>query len=486
MITLGGGFSKGSTTSGSRCATKTRSRSSRLAARRGGRGRFPFRKPGSSPHEGADPPSHPSNDTSEVHRMKSLLSVTADTKAGEKEVSGETLAIRGGRPLTGRVEVKGAKNLATKAMVAALLGETTSVLRDVPDISDVQVVRSLLEVHGVRVEDGDEAGTLDLRSVAARCRRTSRRSTRTPGHPASRSCSAARCCTCSARRSSPTSAAAASATVRSTSTWTRCARSARSSTRATRASASRRPNGLHGANIELPYPSVGATEQVLLTAVKAKGVTELRNAAIEPEIMDLIAVLQKMGAIISYEPNRVILIEGVDTLQRLRPPLHLRPQRGRIVGVRRARDRRRHLRRRREAAGDAHVPQRLPQGRRLRSTSTRTASASAAAAPLKPVVVETDVHPGFMTDWQQPLIVALTQAEGRVDRARDRVREPARLHRGARADGRRHRRAPAGHRQPRSARPAPRARAGRRHHRARRRCTAPTSRCPTCAAATAT
>src|SRR3954447_21478343 len=114
------------------------------------------------PTRARDPPSHPSNNTSEVHRMKSLLSVAADTKAGEKEVSGETLAIRGGRPLTGRVEVKGAKNLATKAMVAALLGETTSILRDVPDISDVQVVRSLLEVHGVRVDDGEEDGVLHL------------------------------------------------------------------------------------------------------------------------------------------------------------------------------------------------------------------------------------------------------------------------------------------------------------------------------------
>ena len=110
------------------------------------------------------------------------------------------------------------------------------------------------------------------------------------------------------------------------------------------------PNGLHGANIELPYPSVGATEQVLLTAVKAKGVTELRNAAIEPEIMDLIAVLQKMGAIISYEPNRVILIEGVDTLQGYDHRLHLRPQRGRLLGVRGTRDRRRHLRRRRASS----------------------------------------------------------------------------------------------------------------------------------------
>ena len=47
------------------------------------------------------------------------------------------------------------------------------------------------------------------------------------------------------------------------------------------------PDGLHGANIELPYPSVGATEQVLLTAVRAQGITELTNAAVEPEIEDL-------------------------------------------------------------------------------------------------------------------------------------------------------------------------------------------------------
>ena len=94
--------------------------------------------------------------------MNTLLSDSAHPKAGAKALSGETLAIRGGRPLTGRVEVKGAKNLATKAMVAALLGETTSTLRDVPDISDVQVVRSLLEVHGVTVVEGEEDGVLHL------------------------------------------------------------------------------------------------------------------------------------------------------------------------------------------------------------------------------------------------------------------------------------------------------------------------------------
>src|SRR5699024_344320 len=72
--------------------------------------------------------------------------------------------------------------------------------------------------------------------------------------------------------------------------------------------------GLRGSKIELPYPSVGATEQLLLTAVRARGQTELTNAAIEPEIMSLIDVLQRMGAIIHVDTDRVIRVEGVDKL----------------------------------------------------------------------------------------------------------------------------------------------------------------------------
>src|SRR5687768_17605963 len=107
MITLGGGFSKGSMTSGSRCGTKTRSRSSRLAVRHGGHGHYPFRKSGMHAPTGyAAAPQPALEHTSEVHRMKSALSVTPDQSAGE-EPDGEVLAIRGGRPLTGRVEVKG-------------------------------------------------------------------------------------------------------------------------------------------------------------------------------------------------------------------------------------------------------------------------------------------------------------------------------------------------------------------------------------------
>src|SRR5699024_5937159 len=75
---------------------------------------------------------------------------------------GKILTIHGGVPLEGTVRVGGAKNLVPKAMVAALLGDTPSVLRNVPEIKDVAVVRSLLEIHGVKVEQDPETGDLTM------------------------------------------------------------------------------------------------------------------------------------------------------------------------------------------------------------------------------------------------------------------------------------------------------------------------------------
>ncbi|MBF4560685.1 UDP-N-acetylglucosamine 1-carboxyvinyltransferase [Microbacterium sp. VKM Ac-2870] len=338
--------------------------------------------------------------------MNTLLSASASTPA---EGEGSVLEIRGGRPLSGRVEVKGAKNLATKAMVAALLGETESVLRDVPDISDVKVVRSLLEVHGVTVtDDGEGALRLDPRgAVSAHMEEIDAHAgaSRIPilfcgpllhllgqafipdlggcrigDRPIDFHLDALR---------------AFGATVDKLPSGIRLSA----------------PDGLRGANIALPYPSVGATEQVLLTAVRAKGTTELRNAAIEPEIMDLIAVLQKMGAIISYEPNRVIFIEGVDSLRGYDHRsifdrneaaswacAALATDGDIYVGGAKQQEMLTFLNVFRKAGGDFDI---YEDGIRFRR-----------GGALRPVMVETDVHPGFMTDWQQPLIVALTQAEG--------------------------------------------------------------------------
>ncbi|WP_239065617.1 UDP-N-acetylglucosamine 1-carboxyvinyltransferase [Microbacterium hibisci] len=346
--------------------------------------------------------------------MKPLLNVAAGestaAKAGEQEVTGEVLAIRGGRPLTGRVEVKGAKNLVTKAMVAALLGETSSTLRDVPDISDVQVVRSLLEVHGVRVWDGEEEGTIHFDpsgAVAAHFEAID-------AHAGASRIPILFC--------GPLLHLLGEALIPDLGGCRIGDRPINFHMDALRAFGAvvdksyegiriTAPNGLHGANIELPYPSVGATEQVLLTAVRAKGVTELRNAAIEPEIMDLIAVLQKMGAIISYEPNRVIFIEGVDSLRGYDHRAifdrneaaswacaALATDGDIFVGGARQQEMLTFLNVFRKAGGWFDVHEDGIQFRR--------------DGRLKSVVVETDVHPGFMTDWQQPLIVALTQAEG--------------------------------------------------------------------------
>ncbi|MCU4672126.1 UDP-N-acetylglucosamine 1-carboxyvinyltransferase [Microbacterium fluvii] len=339
--------------------------------------------------------------------MKTLLNESAVSPSGG---SGEVLAVRGGRALRGRVEVKGAKNLVTKAMVAALLGETPSILRDVPSISDVKVVRSLLEVHGVTVADGENEGELILDpsgAVAAHFEEID-------AHAGASRIPILFC--------GPLLHLLGEALIPDLGGCRIGDRPINFHMDALRAFGAivdksyegiriTAPNGLKGAHIELPYPSVGATEQVLLTAVKAEGITELKNAAIEPEIMDLIAVLQKMGAIITVEPNRVIFIEGVDTLRGYdHRAIFDRNEAaswacaalatdGEIfVGGAKQQDMLTFLNVFRKVGGWFDVREDGINFRR--------------GGPLTPVTVETDVHPGFMTDWQQPLIVALTQAEG--------------------------------------------------------------------------
>jgi len=72
------------------------------------------------------------------------------------------ITIEGGKPLRGQVDLKGAKNLVTKAMVASLLGETPSQLLDVPHISDVEVVSNLLNLHGVSITHDEATGDMML------------------------------------------------------------------------------------------------------------------------------------------------------------------------------------------------------------------------------------------------------------------------------------------------------------------------------------
>ena len=152
--------------------------------------------------------------------------------------------------------------------------------------------------------------------------------------------------------------------------------------------------------------------QLISRAVMADGITELRNAAVEPEIIDLICLLQKMGAIIRVHTDRVIEIEGVD---RLTGYAH-RPIPDRIEAASWASAAL-------ATAGDVTVT----GARQVDMMTFLNVFRSVGGAfdvtdtgirfwhpggELRAVAVETDVHPGFMTDWQQPLVVALTQAKG--------------------------------------------------------------------------
>lgn len=321
------------------------------------------------------------------------------------------ITINGGKPLSGRVDLKGAKNLVTKAMVAALLGETPSTLLDVPHISDVEVVQRLLNLHGVTIEHDPITGNmlLDPSNVEQA------RMTDIDAHAGSSRIPILFCGPLLHRLGEAFIPGLGGCEIgnRPVDFHFDVLRSfgavIEKLPTGTRLSA---PDGLIGAKIELPYPSVGATEQVLLSAVAAKGTTELRGAAIEPEIVDLIAILQKMGAVISVDTDRVIRIEGVPALKGFThralfdrneaaswASAALATQGDIFVGGASQVEMMTFLNVFRKVGGEFDIKD---DGIRFFHPGTQ----------LEPVVIETDVHPGFMTDWQQPLVVAMTQAQG--------------------------------------------------------------------------
>ena len=165
-------------------------------------------------------------------------------------------------------------------------------------------------------------------------------------------------------------------------------------------------------NIVLPYPSVGATENIILAAVLAKGVTSIFNAAIEPEVWDTIIFLQKMGAKIRKDGDRCITINGVEGLNGASH--HTIPDRieaASFASLALATNGRIFIRN----ASDEHMASFLYKFSLAGGGYECCADGMMffqSKQNIQPVHIETDVHPGFMTDWQQPLAVALTQANG--------------------------------------------------------------------------
>ena len=321
------------------------------------------------------------------------------------------ITINGGKPLTGRVDLKGSKNLVTKAMVAALLGDTPSTLFDVPFISDVEVVSRLLNLHGVTINHDERTGDMILDPS----RVEQARMTDIDAYAGSSRIPILFCGPLLHRLGEAFIPGLGGCEIgsRPVDFHFDVLRSfgavIEKHPGGTRLSA---PEGLKGTKIELPYPSVGATEQVLLTATISEGKTELTGAAIEPEIIDLISILQKMGAIISVDTDRVIRIEGVKSLKGYThraifdrneaaswAAAALATGGDIYVGGAKQVEMMTFLNVYRKVGGQLEIGD---DGIRFYHPGSE----------LQPVVIETDVHPGFMTDWQQPLVVALTQAQG--------------------------------------------------------------------------
>jgi UDP-N-acetylglucosamine 1-carboxyvinyltransferase len=316
--------------------------------------------------------------------------------------------IKGGQPVVGEIKCLGAKNFTTKAMVAALLGDTPTVLMNVPPIGDVTITKEMLTSIGVKVEfRADGTMTIDPSSMNLS-------DVPTP-HSGSNRIPILLLGTLLHRfdKVSVPFMGGDQIGARSVDFHLEAIRQFGGKVEETPGGfVAHCVNSLMGTHIKLPYPSVGATETCLYLGVLAEGRTTISNAAIEPEIFELITMLRAMGAIIFTSSGREIRIEGVKRLM----GTHMKVLGDRI-----------------EAAswaclacasdGDITVDgirpetlgnflsyfQQVGGGFELINSNTMRFFRKES---LRPAIIETDVYPGFSTDWQQPFAILLSQANG--------------------------------------------------------------------------
>ncbi len=326
----------------------------------------------------------------------------------------EVLKIQGGIPLKGHVRAAGAKNAITKLLVASLLSDKPCHFYNVPSIGDVEVTVSLCQEIGMQVSWDREKGEMHVVTKELKTSYIPQRfsgSNRIPilmmGALLGRTdediiVPVAGGCDLGQRpvdfHISALESLGASVEYRPM--------------KRQGAYFARAHNGLQGNQITLPFPSVGATENTILASVTARGTTVIRNAAMEPEIIDLILFLQKLGANITVDVDRTIRIQGTrrfyevqhtvlsDRIEAASWGMAAICTKGRVFV---------------EGAQHLHMITFLNKIREVGGAFDvrHNGIEFFYDGPLEGGLhVETDVHPGFMTDWQQPFVVLLTQAAG--------------------------------------------------------------------------
>ncbi len=223
----------------------------------------------------------------------------------------DAILVRGNGPLNGEIPIAGAKNACLTLMPATLLSEEPLTLTNAPRLSDIRTMTSLLESLGAEVSEMQDGKVLALSSYEITNHRAEY--------------DIVRKMRASILVLGPMLARDGHAVVSLPGGCAIGARPVDLHLKALEAMGAelelkegyvdaRAPGGLKGGTFEFPFVSVGATENALMAATLAKGTTVLKNAAREPEIVDLAQCLRRMGAQIEGEGSPTITIEGVDRL----------------------------------------------------------------------------------------------------------------------------------------------------------------------------
>ncbi len=319
----------------------------------------------------------------------------------------DRILIRGGRPLSGAIAIGGAKNAALPLMAAGLLTEERLTLENVPRLEDIRTMASLLAQHGIAVEWGPEKKTLGLGGRITSTEapydivRKMRASVLVLG-PLLARCG-------EARVSLPGGCAIGTrpvdlhlkgleqmgAVIRIEGGYIVASVAGR----------------LRGAEIVLPFPSVGATENLLMAASLAEGQTIIANAAREPEIGDLAECLAAMGARVSGIGGDRLVIEGATKLHgachaiipdRIETGTYLCAAAiaGGEIDLRGAR------------LGDVAALARALDEAGVEISETATGILARRRNGLAGVDVMTEPYPGFPTDMQAQFMALMSVAEG--------------------------------------------------------------------------
>ena len=316
----------------------------------------------------------------------------------------DQILVRGGAPLRGQVNIRGAKNSTLPLMAASILGDGPSVLHNVPCLHDIFSMDKILTELGMRVDFTGQKMTLDPAGLESReapyeLVRKMRASFFVLGPLLARFSKA--------RVSLPGGCAIGSrpvdihlkglealgATIRIEDGYVVA------------------DGRLRGANVGLDFPSVGATENLLMAAALADGVTRLNNVAREPEIVDLAEFLNAMGAQISGAGTDLITVIGVESLSGTEHdviPDRIEAGTFLIAGL--------------ATGGDVtvsnaradHLESFLDKLRAMGATIEVNGTSIRATAPkgLQAADIATQPYPGFPTDLQAQMMALMCVVQG--------------------------------------------------------------------------